>query len=583
MSVFKFILQSLMPFKWKLLGTAFICVVWATDLSLTPYIIKTIIDRIQFLAPHQAYEALFWPAIAYVALRTTVVFGFRVYEYIGIYIYPPLKRHLGKILMERMMQHSHQMYQNQFAGSLGNKMKDVISGVPDLVECIIDRFFAYGMAMLIAIGTLWTVNVKFALLLTVWIVVSLIVTLLFGWAGSKFNKAASEQSSKVVGTIVDTISNMMNVRLFAAIPQERKILNHELNHSVKAEQLRNGWFLKMFIVLGISFVTYEGSTLFLLVKGFKEGHITAGDFALILSIGMSIAHCLWDTNKAIYISTKYYGQISQGLNVVLLPIDIQDKPGTEQLTITRGEIVFDKVKFQYDDTQELFQDNSVIIKGGEKVGLVGYSGSGKSTFVNLILRLFDVKNGCILIDGQDIQEVTQDSLHEAIGMIPQDPVLFHRSLLENIRYGKLMASDAEVMQAAKRGHAHDFIENLPQKYEALVGERGVKLSGGQRQRIAIARAILKNAPILILDEATSQLDSVTEIDIQDSLWELMQGKTTIVIAHRLSTLLKMDRLMVFDQGKIVESGTHKELLAKKGMYKALWDAQVGGFLPDNID
>jgi ATP-binding cassette subfamily B protein len=233
--------------------------------------------------------------------------------------------------------------------------------------------------------------------------------------------------------------------------------------------------------------------------------------------------------------------------------------------------------------------------------LVGYSGGGKSTFVNLILRLYDITDGAILIDGQDIRDVTQDSLRASIAMIPQDPSLFHRSLMDNIRYGRIDATDEEVISAAKKAHAHEFIEKLSQGYDSLVGERGVKLSGGQRQRISIARAILKNAPILILDEATSQLDSVTESIIQESLWELMNsrfetslsavalrakgdgegGKTVLVIAHRLSTLLHMDRIIVFDQGVIMEDGTHAELLANNGLYRNLWDAQVGGFLGDD--
>lgn len=228
----------------------------------------------------------------------------------------------------------------------------------------------------------------------------------------------------------------------------------------------------------------------------------------------------------------------------------------------------------------MFQNKSVTIEAGQKVGLVGYSGSGKSTFVNLILRLYEVVDGQILIDGQNLSEVTQESLRQAIAMIPQDPTLFHRSLMDNIRYGRTKASDEEVISASKKAHADEFISLLPEGYETLVGERGVKLSGGQRQRIAIARAILKNAPILMLDEATSQLDSITESNIQDSLWELMQGKTTLIVAHRLSTLLHMDRILVFDKGHIVEDGTHAELLNRGGLYKTLWDAQVGGFLPD---
>ncbi len=211
---------------------------------------------------------------------------------------------------------------------------------------------------------------------------------------------------------------------------------------------------------------------------------------------------------------------------------------------------------------------------------MGYSGSGKSTFVSLILRLYEVTDGRILIDGHDIKDITEDSLRRNIALIPQDPSLFHRSIMDNIRYGRTDATDEEVIEAAKSSHAHEFISRLPEGYQSLVGERGVKLSGGQRQRIAIARAILKKAPILILDEATSQLDSVTESYIQESFGALMQGKTTIVIAHRLSTLLHMDRILVFDKGKIVEDGTHHELLKSGGLYKTLWDAQVGGFLPD---
>ena len=272
--------------------------------------------------------------------------------------------------------------------------------------------------------------------------------------------------------------------------------------------------------------------------------------------------------------------MTEALSIIFSFKEIRDKEDARILNCTRGKIVFDRVKFHYKGTEPLFRDKSVEIAAGQKVGLVGYSGGGKTTFANLILRLYNVTGGAILIDGQDIREVTQDSLRENIAMIPQDTSLFHRSLTENIRYGRINATDDEVIEAAKKAHAHEFISRLPQGYDSLVGERGIKLSGGQRQRIAIARAILKNAPILILDEATSQLDSVTENLIQESLRELMQNKTAIVIAHRLSTLLYMDRILVFDKGRIVADGSHDELLARGRLYKNLWNAQVGGFLPD---
>jgi ATP-binding cassette, subfamily B, bacterial len=311
-----------------------------------------------------------------------------------------------------------------------------------------------------------------------------------------------------------------------------------------------------------------------------EKLVSIGDFALILGMSLEVGWVTWYSIEQLYNLDKAVGKCKQSIFSLFTPIEITDKENAKPLLVSKGQIVFSDVMFHYKGTEPLFQNKSVTIEAGQKVGLVGYSGSGKTTFVNLILRLYDITYGHIFIDDQDIKEVTQDSLRSHIAMIPQDPSLFHRTLFENIRYGKIDASDNEVIEAAKKAHAHEFICELKEGYDSLVGERGIKLSGGQRQRIAIARAILKNAPILILDEATSQLDSVTENKIQDSLWQLMQNRTTIVIAHRLSTLLHMDRILVFDQGNIVQDGNHADLLNQEGLYKTLWDAQVGGFLPD---
>lgn len=323
-----------------------------------------------------------------------------------------------------------------------------------------------------------------------------------------------------------------------------------------------------------------GFSAYFLVNLYGKNLVTIGDFALIFGLSMQLGHMIWYTLDFVNQFNQAIGKCKQSLSALLIQPEIMDQSDAPDLHVKEGKITFDKIKFHYKGTEALFQNKSVMIEAGQKVGLVGYSGGGKTTFVSLILRLYDVTGGRILIDAQDIRDVTQESLRASIALIPQDPSLFHRSLMDNIRYGRPDATDEEVIEAAKRAHAHEFISQLPQGYASLVGERGVKLSGGQRQRIAIARAILKNAPILILDEATSQLDSVTESHIQESLWDLMQGKTTIVIAHRLSTLLHMDRILVFDHGKIVEDGPHAELLVKAGLYKTLWDAQVGGFLPD---
>jgi ATP-binding cassette subfamily B protein len=348
-----------------------------------------------------------------------------------------------------------------------------------------------------------------------------------------------------------------------------------------AIQKKDAWLLLIYIVQGALIAAMIGFMGYFLVHLYLLGSLTVGDFALILGLSMEVGHITWFTMSQVDEFNMCVGKCNQSLASLIVKSSVQDKEEASILSVDKGEINFVDVKFHYKGTDPLFDNKSVKIEGGQKVGLVGYSGGGKTSFVNLILRLYNVTDGKILIDSQDIREVTQSSLHANIAMIPQDPSLFHRSLMDNIRYGRADASDAEVIEAAKKAHAHEFIDKLPLGYESLVGERGVKLSGGQRQRIAIARAILKNAPILILDEATSQLDSVTEKLIQDSLWTLMQGKTTIVIAHRLSTLLQMDRILVFDQGKIVEEGAHRELITRSGLYKTLWDAQSGGFLPDS--
>ena len=298
-----------------------------------------------------------------------------------------------------------------------------------------------------------------------------------------------------------------------------------------------------------------------------------------MTINIAIVDRLWSLSKDFSKLTELLGSITQGLSLVYTPIEIKDKKNAKALHVTSGAITFQNVRFQYRGEEPLFQNNSVDILAGQKVGLVGRSGSGKTTFINLILRLFEIKSGAITIDGQNIQDVTQESLRAQIAIIPQNPVLFHRTIRENIRYGRHDASDMEVVSASKKTFCHAFIKKMPDQYNTIVGERGLKLSGGQRQRIAIARAFLKNAPVLILDEATSGLDALTESDIQKSFETLMANKTTLVIAHRLSTLRSMDRILVFDRGNIVEDGTHRSLLARPTLYKELWDAQVGDFLP----
>ena len=320
--------------------------------------------------------------------------------------------------------------------------------------------------------------------------------------------------------------------------------------------------------------------LFYLVKLYGQNQISIGDFVLVVGLSFEVGHMIWYTMGVFDEFNLASGKCKQSLDSLLVPYEMVDCDDAKPIKVTKGDIQFQEASFNYKSGKVVFETLSLDIKSFEKVGLVGFSGAGKSTFVNLILRFFDLKSGRILIDEQDVSKITRDSLRHQISMIPQDTTLFHRTILENIRYSRIDATDGDVVHAAKLANAHDFIIQLPDGYNSYVGERGVKLSGGQRQRIAIARAMLKNTPILILDEATSALDSVSEKQIHDSLRALMKNRTTIVVAHRLSTLLEMDRILVFNEGKVIEDGSHLELLQSNGHYAKMWNMQAGGFLPD---
>jgi ABC-type multidrug transport system fused ATPase/permease subunit len=325
----------------------------------------------------------------------------------------------------------------------------------------------------------------------------------------------------------------------------------------------------------------EIALLFLALHYWRQGTVSIGDFVLLQAYAISLMGQLWGFGRVTRKLSESFSYSREMVEILTTVHEVRDRIGAKKLTVNGGTISFEKVSFNYNETRSVLKDFNLVIPAGQKIGIVGSSGAGKSTFVSLLLRYYDVTSGKILIDGQDVADVTQDSLRGNISLIPQDVLLFHRTLRENIRYGRTNATDAEVEAAAKLAHAADFIENVPEKYSALVGERGVRLSGGERQRVAIARAILKNAPILVLDEATSSLDSESEGLIQDSLEKLMHGKTTIVVAHRLSTLKKMDRIIVIENGHILEDGKPSELLEKSGSkFKHLWDLQVGGFIAE---
>lgn len=567
------------PIRWKLVLRFILAAVWPLDRIIFSIMFKVILDRINTSTPETMLANLKNPFIIFFSVGFCANILGRGSELLTRHIEIYLKKDLSHRLMSRMMLQSRAFFQDHFAGALGSRVRAIVVGLPEIIGHLASFFFPAYLTLFLASAAFWYLGPVFLGLLWGWVIVFHLLTFLTFKPLNKVSTDAAIERSRVVGKIVDTLGNISNIRFFANREAEEKNLDKQFDKSLKKDLRLDKYLVIFFAVRSSTFALYYLATVVMLVVGYKNGSITMGDFALVLTIDIMLIQWFWSMAEKLGEFMEDWGAVREGLGLVYHPIKVLDQPGAKKMQVTEGKISFEGVKFHYKGAEPLFKDLSIEIPAGQKVGLVGFSGSGKSTFVNLILRIFDIDEGKICIDGQDIKTVTQDSLHEAIGMIPQEPTLFNRSLKENLCYGSPKAEDREVVSATTKAHSHAFIMAMPEGYQSMVGERGVKLSGGQRQRIAIARGFLKNAPILMLDEATSQLDSITEVKIQDSLEELMKGKTTLIIAHRLSTLQKMDRILVFDKGKIVQDGTHASLQKEKGLYQRLWDEQVGSFLP----
>lgn len=576
----KFLWHFSKRYKFNLIGLVLVAVYSAVHMALSPYMLKLIIDRVSDVSAHpeNLYQAVRFPAFMYVFLAFFLGVVYRFYDWMIIRTFPNMKGEITAEMYDYIQRHSYSYFQQNFAGSLANKINDLTKNTETIIINLIDHFLARTVYLIIGAGMMFLVHPYFSAVLIVWGAIFITSSILLSKKTQKYSEAFSETRSAVLGKIVDSISNILNVKLFSRERYENQYLKGYLTDSTQKNKELHFYLLRVKTFQAIAITILIASMTSLLIYARSHNMVTVGDFALILSLSMVTVDEIFYVANELSTFSEELGKCTQALSIISPKHELVDQPDATPLKVTKGEIEFDKVHFRYDKGHDIFSDKSIIIHPGEKVGLVGSSGSGKSTFVNLILRFFEIDSGQIRIDGHDVKKATQESLRNQIGLIPQDPVLFHRSLMENIRYGRLDATDEEVIESSKKAHCHEFILNLKDGYHSLVGERGVKLSGGQRQRIAIARAILKNAPILILDEATSSLDSVTENYIQESLALLMKDKTTIVIAHRLSTLFHMDRILVFNNGRIVEEGSHSELINTEGHYAQLWNMQAGGFL-----
>ena len=483
--------------------------------------------------------------------------------------------------------HSHNFFSNTFTGSLVQK----INRFTRAVERLSDRFFMDIIPLLVkVIGisvVLNGVDYRLSIGILIWIILFLLISLVFTKMKLKHDIRAAEVDSRVAAVLSDSLSNHNVIQLFNGS-------SHESNAFRKVNQEFTDTYTKRWnsgeitnaIQSGTNYIA-EFVIFYFAIKFWIEGSISLGTFVLLQAYIVGLSHSIWQFGRIVRDLYEATADAREMVEILKLPHEIQDTVVSKELRVTSGVIEYKNVTFSFGkeevNNRSVFSNFNLSIKPGEKVAIIGSSGAGKSTFVKLLLRLHDIQGGEILIDGQNIKEVSQNSLRENISLVPQDSVLFHRTLMENIRYGRRGATNEEVIAASRLAHCDTFIKEFPLQYDTYVGERGIKLSGGERQRVAIARAILKNAPILVLDEATSSLDSQSEALIQDALNTLMKGKTTIVIAHRLSTIRKMDRIVVLGKQGVVEEGSHHELINKQGTYSRLWNLQAGGFADKSIE
>ena len=578
-TLFPFILHYVRPYK----GAAFVFVLMAIAAGfwgpVNAFLLKQIVDAAKH-APLKDSSLIVWPSVLIVV--NFIVLDNFTWRGIGLlnrWYQPLIKNNILSDTFAYLTHAPFRFFQNKLSGRLSNQVTLLADQIESILEVHVPHFLRGAFLFMAALLGLLSVDVRFFVVMTIWFVVFFVLSLVMSQKLVHFSDKHAARESQTAGQLVDGLSNIHNVRLFANSQYEVKRLSRYLDKAKMAYRQVRGYAFWLYALQGGLIAVMLAGMLFYLITLYQQGQVSIGDFVLVMGLSVDVGHMLWFTMGQVDAFNLAKGKCKQSLKALYVPCEMKDKAGATPIDITKGVIAVQNVSFAYQGVDTVFDDLNVVIPSRQKVGLVGFSGAGKSTFVHLLLRFFDVCSGSILIDNQDIAQATKDSLRNQVSLIPQDTTLFHRTIMDNIRYSCVDASDALVIAAAKKANAHAFIMGLPQGYQSFVGERGVKLSGGQRQRIAIARAMLRQAPILILDEATSSLDSITEHHIQESLQTLMQKQTTLVIAHRLSTLQAMDRILVFDQGKIIEDGPHDALLQQGGHYAKMWQMQAGGFMP----
>ena len=575
--------KAALAYPWSLTAAIAAAIIIEGAGVVAPLFLRQFINLLSGGSPTaEVVQALFVALMLFTATNLVSWLGQRLRLYSVNRLESRVMVDLYRNAFDYLLGHSHEFFISNFTGTLTRRVTRYARAFEQVFDSI---FFNFLPAFIFAVGIIGVLSLRSAALgagLFVWTVFFVYLQFKMMLKRQPLRIARTEEDSKVTGALSDAVLNHSTVTAFAAVRAESDHFAETVGRWYVA--LKRVWDadIWVFAIQGLLATGIEFALLAGAIVLWQQGVVTVGDFVLIQVYVLGLFNRIWSIGQSMRQLYDAFADATEMLDIMEMPHAIQDAPGAKELTVTEGVITFDRVRFEYHGEHEVLKDFSLAIAPHEKVALIGSSGAGKTTTAKLLLRLYDMSGGTIRIDGQDIAQVTQESLRRAIAFVPQEPSLFHRSLMDNIRYGRQGATDEEVIEAAKQAHCFEFISQYPEGFDTLVGERGVKLSGGERQRVAIARAILKDAPILILDEATSSLDSESERLIQEALLRLMEGKTVIAIAHRLSTVMHMDRLIIMEKGSVVLSGTHDELLAQESnLYKKLWEIQAGGFLRED--
>lgn len=553
-------------------------------LMVMMYGFKLLVDHLAQIDTQDVWKNLRSPFELIVICCVLNLIFLRIRSAFDAYSMPHVLNDLRNMILRNLVQHSHEYFHNRFSGELVNKVNNLCNAYKDILwERVIHGFLPAVVAIISSCILLWFIDPALSFILLAVVLGLCLSSYIIGPFLSRASAKVADRESDISGQLVDTLTNISSVKNHAHASHEIFLLGRvqlPFISAYRSQAWRQTLFWGSFDLI-VSFLTL--GLVWYLIENWGRGIYSAGDATLCILIAWDLWWRLAGFSWHLTQLSGDLGRMESALNDFVRPVGIEDKKDAHRFSPASGEIEFKHISFSYDSGHQVFSDFSLHIPSSQKLGLVGLSGAGKTTLCQILLRNYDVARGDVLIGGENIANVTQESLRQKIAVIPQDPSLFHRSLRDNILYGRPDATEAEIVAAAQAAQAHDFILSTPNGYDTMVGERGVKLSGGQRQRIAIARAILRDAPFLILDEATSSLDSDTERLIQSALVTAMKGRTTMVIAHRLSTLARLDRLIVLKGGVIVEDGTLDELISKGGHFAYLWNLQAGGFLPKNIE